>query len=107
MLLAAEKGLGVETLAQNLDLVLRVLPEEVIGEQALDQSERQASAGGGYSAHPSILSTMEAAYSSGIGEEESDLVAIRATGGMEDGASSATLDDEVSPDTRYLVDPNQ
>lgn len=93
MLLAAEKGLGVETLAQNLDLVLRVLPEEVIGEQAFDQSERQA--------------TMEAAYSSGIGEQESDLVAISASGGMEDGASSATLDDEVSPDARYLVDTNQ
>ena len=42
MLLSAEKSLTIETLAQNLDLVLRVLPEEVLGEQALDSIERHA-----------------------------------------------------------------
>lgn len=35
MLLSAEKGLSVDTLVQNLDLVLRVLPEEVLGEQGI------------------------------------------------------------------------
>ena len=40
MLLSAEKGLSIETLTQNLDLVLRVLPEAVLGEQALDPSGR-------------------------------------------------------------------
>lgn len=48
MLLSGEKGLSVETLAQNLDLVLRVLPEEVLGEQALisiDRNSTRSSAG--------------------------------------------------------------
>jgi hypothetical protein len=40
MLLSAEKGLSVDTLVQNLDLVLRVLPEEVLGEQGLYGTER-------------------------------------------------------------------
>lgn len=42
MLLSGEKGLAVETLAQNLDLALRVLPEEVLGEQALDSIGRHS-----------------------------------------------------------------
>ena len=40
MLLGAEKGLSVDSLVQNLDLVLRILPEELLGQQFLDQSER-------------------------------------------------------------------
>lgn len=40
MLLSAEKGLDVMTLVQNLDLVLRVLPEDVLVEQGLGASER-------------------------------------------------------------------
>ena len=40
MLLSAEKGLDVTTLVQNLDLVLRVLPEDVLVEQGLGGSER-------------------------------------------------------------------
>lgn len=46
MLLSAEKGLSVEVLAQNLDLVLRVLPEEVLGEQTLDNIGRTSIGGG-------------------------------------------------------------
>lgn len=40
MLLSAEKGLDITTLVQNLDLVLRVLPEDVLVEQGLGASER-------------------------------------------------------------------
>lgn len=40
MLLWAERDLTVETLVQNLDLVLRVLPEEALtGQQANDQAQ--------------------------------------------------------------------
>lgn len=38
MQLAAEKSLCVESLTANLDLVLRILPEAAISEQALDSS---------------------------------------------------------------------
>lgn len=37
MLLWAEKDLSIETLVQNLDLVLRILPEDALGEQAYDE----------------------------------------------------------------------
>lgn len=43
MLLSGEKGLDVDTLTQNLDLVLRVLPEEVLVEQALCPNDRNSS----------------------------------------------------------------
>lgn len=38
MLLSAEKSLSIETLTANLDLVLRILPESAVLEQALDSS---------------------------------------------------------------------
>jgi len=40
MLLSAEKDLSLDTLVQNLDLVLRVLPEEVLGEQTLGNADQ-------------------------------------------------------------------
>lgn len=45
MLLSAEKGLSVETLTQNLDLVLRVLPEEILDEQVLRRHSARPSIG--------------------------------------------------------------
>ncbi|KAL3919839.1 MAG: hypothetical protein SGILL_003550 [Bacillariaceae sp.] len=43
MLLWAERDLSVETLTQNLDLVLRVLPEEAIaGQQAYEQAQQSS-----------------------------------------------------------------
>ena len=38
MLLSAEKSLSMETLIANLDLVLRILPESAVMDQALDSS---------------------------------------------------------------------
>jgi hypothetical protein len=44
MLLGAERDLSVETLVQNLDLVLRVLPEEALaGQQAYEQAQESNS----------------------------------------------------------------
>ena len=60
MLLAAEKGLSVDTLVQNLDLVLRILPEAAIGEQALGQSDSRnySTSCESSSGRPSSTSTM-------------------------------------------------
>lgn len=46
MLLWAEKDLSIETLVQNLDLVLRILPEEALaGQQTYELHEHQDSLG--------------------------------------------------------------
>jgi hypothetical protein len=100
MLLSAEKGLSVETLVQNLDLVLRILPEEVLDEQYLDQSEtRNVSSGCESSIRPSSTSTAGAADNHGsafLGEQESEIPAASPDRGSEDDGSVTSLDDEVS-----------
>jgi hypothetical protein len=100
MLLSAEKGLSVETLVQNLDLVLRILPEEVLDEQCLDQSEtRHVSSGCESSTRPSSTSTVTATDNNGsafMGEQESDIPAARPDRGIEDDGSVTSSDDEVS-----------
>eukprot|EP00934_Nitzschia_sp_Nitz4_P009017 Nitzschia sp. Nitz4//scaffold8_size234185//118341//121948//NITZ4_001266-RA/size234185-snap-gene-0.16-mRNA-1//1//CDS//3329559833//9007//frame0 len=75
MLLSAEKNLSVETLVQNLDLVLRVLPEEILGEQGLDQSGRNTSGvGSSHSGADIDITTLGAAVlddqAEGLGENE-------------------------------------
>ena len=89
MLLSAEKGLSVEVLAQNLDLVLRVLPEEVLGEQALDNLGRHSIGGG---STRSTTGTTEA--SSGNHESDIDIATIGVHAGM-DGEAEGLADNEV------------
>ncbi len=87
MLLWAEKDISIETLVQNLDLVLRILPEDILGEQAYDEVRERASGYGaiqspsdngfaGSTAFESTNSTHLAATT------EEDLSAIRASAEM-------------------------
>lgn len=81
MLLSGEKGLSVETLAQNLDLVLRVLPEEVLGEQALyslDRNSTRSSAG-------------RTESTSGHSEPDVDISAISVAAELDDGANEVCV----------------
>jgi hypothetical protein len=72
MLLSAEKGLSVETLTENLDLVLRVLPEAVLGEQALDPIGRHsARASIGFSDRTESMSDNAEISAIGVFEETS------------------------------------
>lgn len=97
MLLWAEKDLSIETLVQNLDLVLRILPEDVLGEQAYDQV-REGALGLGAMNSPSNNSlTGSTAYDSTISSHleattEEDLSAIRASLEM-DGDFGSTHDE--------------
>jgi hypothetical protein len=74
MLLSAEKGLSVDTLVQNLDLVLRVLPEEVLDEQGLDFSEKMETKGMAPANSQSIASAADesdnGATEEGVSEHE-------------------------------------
>lgn len=78
MLLSAEKGLSVETLVENLDLVLRVLPEEIMGEQSLDQSETR---------NMSYTSATQNIDNTGPVEQDSMITATCVDGETEDEAS--------------------
>jgi hypothetical protein len=96
MLLSAEKGLSVETLAQNLDLVLRVLPEEVLGAQAFNQSDsRQLSSPDDSSAKPSSKSTLgtDGNGTSGLFDQENDYAAISTSRGRGLGDDASDHDD--------------
>lgn len=89
MLLSAEKGLSVETLMQNLDLVLRVLPEEVLGEQALDPAGR-------YSIMGSSANSMTASdHASGYNASDVDMAAINVALGIDEPAEGLA-ENEVS-----------
>ena len=91
MLLSAEKGLSVETLAQNLDLVLRVLPEEVLGEQTLDPIERQSMSGSNRA-----ISVESTESGSVLGDSDADIAAIREAAGIYEEETDGQQDNEVS-----------
>lgn len=95
MLLSAEKGLSVEVLAQNLDLVLRVLPEEVLGEQALDNIGRHSMGGG---STRSTFGTTES--SSGNPESDIDIATIGVEAAL-DGGADGLMDNEVRYNCLY------
>ncbi len=78
MLLSGEKGLDVETLTQNLDLVLRVLPEEALVQQALGPNDRISNGSG------------LGATAIAVGSSENDSVEISAI------AVAAALDEEAA-----------
>jgi hypothetical protein len=69
MLLSAEKGLSVETLAHNLDLVLRVLPEAVLGEQALEIGRHSTRSSIGFSDRAESMSDNAEIAAIGVDEE--------------------------------------
>jgi hypothetical protein len=102
MLLWAEKDLSIETLVQNLDLVLRILPEDVLGEQAYDQVKEGAPGLGAMTSPPNNNgatrpAALDGSNSSHMGATtEEDLLAIRATLEM-DGDFGSSHDEVGAP----------
>ena len=96
MPLDAEKGLSVEILIQNLDLILRVLPEEVLDEQGLELETPHASTGLEGSALPSSSSTRITHNHLSTGGQEGEILGITTHRGNEDELSEASPHGEVS-----------
>lgn len=93
MLLSAEKGLSTETLVQNLDLVLRVLPEETLDEQGLDHTGKKITChGADSSGRPSSTSTLgisESTRSSSPYEHDADYSSINQERSISDDGSDS------------------
>ena len=91
MLLSAEKGLSTDTLIQNLDLVLRVLPEETLEEQGLDHPVKKISCNGADSSgRPSSTSTLgmsDSTRSSSPHENDADYASINQERSISDESS--------------------
>lgn len=86
MLLSAEKELSLETVIQNLDLVLRALPEEVLNEQTFGRSSGLIDAGVSCSGYDDVGHTSS--------DREHDFAAISARKG--DGEDDSSTSDAVS-----------
>jgi hypothetical protein len=87
MMLWAERDLSTEVLVQNLDLVLRILPEEVLGAQNYNEYHAASSERGSSHEDSAGRSPIDLAT---LGPTDSELAAIRASGALDDdvGASS-------------------
>lgn len=112
MLLSAEKNLPIDILMENLDLVLRVLPEGALTEQHIGQEDDMPAYGGFESAvvdaspsvpitphqHSASTSTIDTFDPSGQGSTElpQDFSTINVRGGNGDEASDGSVDDAVS-----------
>jgi hypothetical protein len=116
MLLSAEKNLPTDTLMENLDLVLRVLPEGALTEQHIGQEDDMAAYGAFDSAavdaspsapiaapiarnrHSASTSTIDTFDPSGPWSTElaQDFSTINVRGGNGDEASNGSVDDAVS-----------
>jgi hypothetical protein len=92
MLLSAEKDLSLDTAVQNLDLVLRVLPEDVLADQVIFPPEQWQIAS------PSTIGTLEMPGNGQVPfENGQDYTAFTATGGDDaEDASTGSVDDAVS-----------
>jgi hypothetical protein len=99
MLLWAEKELSVETLVQNLDLVLRILPEEALtGQQAYEHAHDMSMISDSHSTilTASVLPINADATSSSTYSADQDLAAaIRASAEPDDDTGVAEHNDEV------------
>lgn len=112
MLLSAEKNLPIDTFMENLDLVLRVLPEGALTEQHIGQEDDMTAYGAFDSAavdaspsapiaphrHSASTSTSDTFDPSGQGSTElaQDFSTINVRGGNGDEASDGSVDDAVS-----------
>jgi hypothetical protein len=113
MLLSAEKNLPTDTLMENLDLVLRVLPEGFLMEQHIGQEDDITAYGFGSATvdtspsvpiapdrHSASTSTIDTSDPSGQGSSElaQDFSTINVRGRNGDGAeaSDGSVDDAVS-----------
>ena len=93
MLLSAERDLSMDTVVQNLDLVLRALPEEVLNEQVFGRDAE--SAGSGRSCSPASAGPHNSAdvarhaQAQDAMDQVQDLAAISARGSDEESTSDA------------------
>lgn len=92
MLLWAEKGLSTEVLVQNLDLVLRVLPEEILVEQNYDQSQLGSERGSAAECFSPILSAADYGSLSSLYPTDNEL-SIRASGALDDDLGGSSIED--------------
>ena len=102
MLLWAERDLSLETLTQNLDLVLRVLPEEVLmGQQAYEEAQQSSAVSRTHadrqvSCNTASSNTSDMASSSTLEPMDHDMAAaIRASTQPDVEGGSALRNDEV------------